>query len=186
MGGLVLLFMRYVMAAIFIKSGAVKLASRRGFRSAVAGYKLLPASLVTPVAAAVALAEALCGILVLLGIYGSVASFILVFLLLAFSAAMGINLAGGRVIDCGCGGTEFAAISWRHVGVDLLLAASAGGMAVFFPSAMAIISGPGTYFTLRVPAGSALGTLLTALLCLVAWRSLRAAWRVRLLAARAR
>lgn len=184
--GLLLLFIRYAGSSMFIRSGVVKLASLQGFESAVAGYKLLPKVLVKPIAFAVALTEALCGLLVFLGIYGSLAFFVLAFLLLVFAVAMGINLARGQIIDCGCGGVKFAVISWRHVRIDILLAACAAGMAVAFPSVMVIASGPGAVFAVAVPASSALGILLAALLCLVMARVLRATRRAIFLADSAR
>lgn len=69
----------------------------------VAKYRLLPVGFAYRAAYVVAGLEAL--IVVLLWLYQPLGAVLLVFLLLAYTAAIGINLQRGRTsMDCGCGG----------------------------------------------------------------------------------
>ncbi|MGV3512384.1 MAG: MauE/DoxX family redox-associated membrane protein [Novosphingobium sp.] len=91
--------------AIFLSAGIAKLRSRRVFPGVVANYRLLPDVLVAPVAAALPIAEVVVGLGLIAGL--RVAAIPAGVLLLAFAAAMAINIGRGRShIDCGCGRSE--------------------------------------------------------------------------------
>ncbi len=90
---------------VFLTSGISKMRNYRVFPGVVANYRLLPAALVGPAAAALPVAEVLIGAALLAGLSLSVipASALLV----AFAAAMAINIGRGRAhIDCGCGRSD--------------------------------------------------------------------------------
>ena len=175
-----LLITRFAMAAIFIRAGAVKLANLREFRLAVANYELLPLSLVPAVAVSVAAGEVAGGVLLLLGVASGMASAVLAALLVCFSAAIGLNLARGRIFDCGCGGrTVPQLISWRHVAVNLVLAALAICVAIAPPIGLELLPGPRGVFSVELPAGSGIPLLLATVLCLLTARMLAAALAIR-------
>ncbi|CAB3759646.1 methylamine utilization protein MauE [Burkholderia sp. MSh2] len=118
-------------AAVVVLLGAfAKMRRPAAFSQALAGYRLLPDALTAPVAFAIPLAE-LAGAAALLFPDTRTAGAIgLIALLLAFAAAMAINLLRGRTdIDCGCSGFSTAradaprGIGWLHVGRALLLVA---------------------------------------------------------------
>lgn len=109
-------------AWLFVILGIMKMANRPAFRAAVVGYRLLGESLSTIAAVLIPPAEIVPGILMLVGRGGVAVPLAMSALLLAFSAAIGLNLVRGRDIDCGCdGGVTPSKISWAHVRRNVLL-----------------------------------------------------------------
>lgn len=170
----VLLTLRFLIAGLFLRAGTVKLADRADFQQAVKNYQLVPAPLVKTVAAAVPAAEMIAGFLLLLGVATSIAGWLLAALLAGFSAAIAINLARGRVFDCGCGGSAPRNISWQHVASNLLLAASAAVVALAPLPKLALRNGPGAVLSPAVPPGSGVPFVLAAALGMVMAVLLRA------------
>lgn len=170
----ILLVMRFYLAVVFLRAGTVKLADRREFRSAVANYEILPAGLVGAAAVTVPAVEVAAGTLLLLGVLPGVVAAVLAALLLAFAAGIAVNLARGRVFDCGCdtGSAAPQTISWGHVTVDALLAAGAVALCLAPPRDLALLPGPGGAFAVGVPGGSTLPVLLAAALVFLVARVL--------------
>jgi hypothetical protein len=111
---------------VFMLAGAGKLRHRDLFPGVVANYRLLPASMVAPVAAVLPVMEMIIGAnLLVRGMAVSVYAATAMALLLIFAAAMAINIARGRRhIDCGCGRSQLRQpLSWLLVGRNVLLAA---------------------------------------------------------------
>lgn len=91
--------------AVFLGAGLAKLRNRRVFPGVVANYRLLPEALVAPVALTLPIAEVVIGLMLIAGL--RVAAVPAGMMLLAFAAAMAINIGRGRShIDCGCGRSE--------------------------------------------------------------------------------
>lgn len=175
-----LLLLRYILSGIFLRSGLTKALDPTGFRKAMAGYKLVPQRLLIPMAISVMMTEGICGVLLALGIYTSLVAYVLAALLMAFSAAISTNLVRGRVIDCGCGGSNVAIpISWRHVVADIVMAASAVAIAIAPPRELILLSGPGGVLSVPTPAGTGLTAVLAAMICLVVVPTIRAALALR-------
>jgi len=179
--GLFLLLARWVVAGVFLRSGLAKATGLAAFRSAVANYRLLPPALVTPVAAILPFAEILAAALLAFGVLTVVVAAALALLLVAFALAIGINLARGRVFDCGCTGSAATPrrISWRHVTADLLLAMVAAAIAVAPPAAAQLWRGPAGLAHVATPGGGVFPVLLAACVGLVMTSLLRAAADVR-------
>lgn len=109
-------------AGIFTGAAIHKLRSFTEFSAFVAGYRLLPVSLVRPASAGIVLLEigAIAGAL---GAPAPLAQLPAAALVL-YALAMTVNLARGRAsIDCGCGGTPMP-ISATLVLRNLVLAAA--------------------------------------------------------------
>jgi uncharacterized membrane protein YphA (DoxX/SURF4 family) len=168
MTALVLLAARWVIAGIFVRSGLGKTAGLAEFRIAVANYELLPASLVAPVAYSLPFAEIVAGVLLALGVLPVVVAAALALMLAAFAAAIAVNLARGRVFDCGCAGSAATAqvIGWQHVLIDFVLAGAAAAVALAPPPANLFL-GPGGLAKISMPGGGAFPVLLSVVLCLV-------------------
>jgi hypothetical protein len=166
--GLVFLAARWVMAAIFLRSGLAKATDLAGFRSAVGNYELVPAGLVTPVSMSLPFAEITAAVLLALGVLPVVIAALLSLLLVAFSVAIAINLARGRVFDCGCAGSAAVPrmISWPHVIVDLVLAAVAAALAIAPPAVAQLWRGPAGLVHVGAPDAGALPVLLAVLVFL--------------------
>lgn len=175
-----LLVIRFYIAIVFIRAGFIKLADLAEFRLAVANYRILPAGLANTAAVAVPLLEVTAGLLLLLGVLPGIVAAILAALLLCFSAAIAVNLARGRVFDCGCGGgIAPRLINWRHVMINLMLAALAVLTAIAAPAGFDLLHGPRGVFSIGVPAGSGIPIVLAAALGFMTVRMLGAAVAMR-------
>lgn len=93
---------RVALGLVFLAAAWPKLLDPPGFAKAVAGYALLPAALVPALALVLPWLEALTGLGLLLGTWVGAAARWAALLLLLFMGALGINLARGRAVDCGC------------------------------------------------------------------------------------
>ena len=95
----------YAIAGLFIKAALDKLRAFSVFRATLQDYALLPAGLVSPCAVLVVAIEAFIALGVFTSVGAKQALLLAVFVLLAYAAAIGINLLRGRRdIDCGCMG----------------------------------------------------------------------------------
>ncbi len=173
----ILVIVRVLIAVVFLRAGIVKLTSRKAFRLAVANYEILPVGLTPAAAVIIPAAEVTAGLLLLLGVLPAVVAAVLAALLVCFSAAIAVNLARGRTFDCGCGNSRVApqTISWRHVAVNTVLAASAAAISVAPPGGLELLPGPRGVFSIGIPGGSGLPVLLSAALVLLTARMLAAA-----------
>lgn len=122
---------RFVLAFVFLSAALPKLLSRFAFERAVGNYRLLPTSLVRPVATWLPRFELLGALALLLGIAVAPVAASVALLLAVFAVAIGVNLARGRSIDCGCfNSTVPRRIGWRLVLGDISLAAAAALVAL--------------------------------------------------------
>lgn len=93
---------RVAVAIILVSAGLAKLRDWPHFHGIVSDYRVLPEGTVSFAAAALPPLEILLGILLLFPL-GSIPGLASAVLLLAFAAAIAINLHRGRIaIDCGC------------------------------------------------------------------------------------
>jgi putative oxidoreductase len=93
-----------VLAVVLGFSGAVKLRHPLAFADAIEGYRILPRSLARPAALAIALAEAVCAVLLAMPWTRLAGLVVAGGLVGAFLAAMSLALARGQRIGCGCFG----------------------------------------------------------------------------------
>jgi uncharacterized membrane protein YphA (DoxX/SURF4 family) len=95
---------RLGLAAVWLISGAVKLADPAQTYVAVQAYDVLPRGLVGPVATALPLLELLVGVLLLAGLVTRYVAGVALALLAVLIAAIAQSWARGLSIDCGCFG----------------------------------------------------------------------------------
>jgi uncharacterized membrane protein YphA (DoxX/SURF4 family) len=93
---------RVVLGCVFIYASLDKIIHPDFFAEAVYSYQLSPEVAVNLVAIWLPWLEFCCGVLLLLGLWVGGSILILNGLLLVFLTAMGINLARGLDIHCGC------------------------------------------------------------------------------------
>jgi len=98
------LLLRLVLGGVLLLAGISKLRDRAAFRAAVAEYDVLPRELEHPFAMLLPWAEAVLGVLLLLGLGTVAVASLAVPLFAAFGIAIGVNLARGRHFDCHCFG----------------------------------------------------------------------------------
>lgn len=94
--------LRIVLGCVFIYASLDKIIHPDFFAEAVYNYQLSPEVAVNLVAIWLPWLEFWCGVLLVLGLWVSGSILILSGLLLVFLSAMGINLARGLDIHCGC------------------------------------------------------------------------------------
>lgn len=136
------LAVRFVLAFVFVMAALPKILNLREFQRAVANYNLLPASLASAVALVLPPIELACGLFLLIGVGVTPVGIASAALLVAFAAAVGINLVRGRRIDCGCAGSVAPrTISWQLVAGDAALAAMATFAALVNPHTLALQRG---------------------------------------------
>lgn len=179
---LVLLAARCLIVCVFLRAGSAKMTDLADFRSAVMNYRLLPSALVPAVALSLPFAEVLAALMLAAGILQTVVAGFLALLLLIFAAAIGINLARGRVFDCGCAGAAPQAIGWTHVASNAAMAALATALAVAPSRTLAVWPGVAGPFPVATPHDDALPVVLAVVLCLVMATVFRRALALRALA----
>jgi len=135
----VALVARVALAAVLVTSAVAKVRDREGARTAVRGFGV-PASLVAPVAVALAPLELASAALLLTSGWGVTAGALLAALLLtAFTVAIVVNLARDNRIECHCfGALSTKPLSWWSVLRNVVLLALAalvlaGGTAQAWP-----------------------------------------------------
>jgi hypothetical protein len=93
---------RLLLGAVFIVAAVPKIADPPSFAHMIANYRILPLPLVNPLALFLPWVEILSGIALVLGIFRKTAATFVGALLLVFIAAIGVNLARDRAVQCGC------------------------------------------------------------------------------------
>jgi uncharacterized membrane protein YphA (DoxX/SURF4 family) len=88
----------------FLAAAWPKLVDPPGFRQTLFHYALLPEGALVPLALTLPWVELVAALALLLPRLRRSAALVLLVLLLAFSGALALNLARGRVVDCGCFG----------------------------------------------------------------------------------
>jgi len=95
------------LVALLLHAALGKLRAPLHFAGVLADYRLLPAAWVTPASWLLPIGELAVAAGLALPATRSAAALACAALLLAYAAAIGINLARGRrTIDCGCGGPD--------------------------------------------------------------------------------
>jgi uncharacterized membrane protein YphA (DoxX/SURF4 family) len=97
---------QFVLAAFFVVAGISKIVDPPGFAHEIHNYKMVPGALVNAMALILPWIEVVTGAALFLGIVRRTAAKILAVLLLVFIVALGVNLARGHPVDCGCFGTS--------------------------------------------------------------------------------
>jgi len=100
--------LRIVLGCVFIYASLDKIRHPDFFAEAVYNYQLLPEVAVNLVAIWLPWLELLSGVLLILGLWVRGSVLVLSGLLLVFLGALGINLARGLDIHCGCFTTQSA------------------------------------------------------------------------------
>lgn len=123
--------LRYFLACVFIASSVPKLVAPRDFGSALRAYRAVPERFAGAIALWLPRVELAIAIAFLAGIAATVAASIACALLLVMGAAVGIDVAAGRIIDCGCFGRSASRpISWILVAQNVGLALASAVVAI--------------------------------------------------------
>jgi putative oxidoreductase len=96
--------LQFVLAAFFVVAGIAKVADPPGFAHEIHNYGLVPGFAVNAMALVLPWLEIVVGVSLFLSLWTRSAARILALLLVVFIAALSINLARGKPVDCGCFG----------------------------------------------------------------------------------
>jgi uncharacterized membrane protein YphA (DoxX/SURF4 family) len=90
------------LGAIFVVAALPKIADPPSFAHMIYNYRLVPGLAVNALALVMPWVELLAGLALILGVWPREAAMLAGLLLLVFIVAIGINLARGHAVDCGC------------------------------------------------------------------------------------
>ena len=93
---------RWILGLTFIYASFHKIMLPEDFARIVYGYDLFPHVLINLIAIIIPFLELVAGLALIIGLYPRSAAIIINALLLAFIAALTINLIRGHEFDCGC------------------------------------------------------------------------------------
>jgi putative oxidoreductase len=136
-----LFVVRLVLGFLFIFASIEKISQPEEFARSITYYHLLPIALVNLVALLLPWIELLAGLFLLLGILPRGSALLLLLLLGIFIVAIGISLARGLDISCGCFGTAAARkVGWAALGEDALMLLGSL-LLYYFPSTLLTLEG---------------------------------------------
>lgn len=113
---------RLYLAAVFLLACFHKLLEPQAFAVDIATYDILPLSLVNPMALVLPWVELLAGVMLVVGFRARAAALLVAGMMAVFTVAIGIALAKGLDMSCGCFASQGAVedpISWRTILRDL-------------------------------------------------------------------
>ncbi|MCP4345605.1 MAG: DoxX family membrane protein [Desulfobacterales bacterium] len=111
---------RLYIAGLFIYASMYKINYTAEFAETIASYQMVPYWGVNIIAATLPWTELICGILLAAGIRARSAAVVIIFLLLAFTAGIAVNLLRDSPISCGCFTTLGETISWQTLVRDII------------------------------------------------------------------
>ena len=118
---------RWVVGAVLIWASLSKIPEPALFAQTVRAYDVLPVSLVHLFAVVVPWTELVVGVLMVIGMWTRSAALVAVGLLGSFGIAVGINIARGADMTCGCFGLDGAGGTLEAAAAkDLALIAMSG------------------------------------------------------------
>jgi uncharacterized membrane protein len=102
---------RLVYGAMFIYAGAEKMADADTFAAVIFNYQILPAKAVYAAAMLMPAVEIVCGLALCANTLARGASVVLNLLMVGFIGAMGLAMARGLDVTCGCFGGSGQAVT---------------------------------------------------------------------------
>jgi len=112
------------LGALFVIAAIPKIADPPSFAHMIYNYRIVPASLVNLMALTMPWVELLAGLALIIGVWKRAALGLIGAMLVVFIVAIGINLARGNAIDCGCFNVADAGKSYeqriRDMWLDIL------------------------------------------------------------------
>jgi putative oxidoreductase len=107
------------LGAIFVVAALPKIADPPSFAHMIYNYRLVPGAAVNALALVLPWVELLVGLALILGVWPREAAALAGLLLIVFIAAIAINLARGRAVDCGCFDVHAAGKSREELLADM-------------------------------------------------------------------
>lgn len=130
-GRVVVVALRFVVAAVFLVAALPKITDPSTFATDIDNYRMLPDAMIGPVAVFLPLLEALVGIALVTGVHARGASLVASAMLVAFAIGMVQAISRGIDLDCGCfGHVVETRVSWLTVTRNVVLTLACGVIAM--------------------------------------------------------
>jgi putative oxidoreductase len=130
---------RWLLGALLVWAGAAKIGHPEALASAIAGFRLLPAGVIAPLAVILPYFEVLLGLYLIAGLFTRVAAWVATVQFVLYAAVIASAVLRGIPANCGCFGPGDTAVAdWPHVAFDLALAGIALFIALRAPGAFAL------------------------------------------------
>ena len=107
------------LGVFFVVAALPKIVDPPSFAHMVYNYRIVPASLVNLMALTMPWVELLAGLALIAGVWTRAARMLVGLMLVVFMTAIGINLARGNAIDCGCFNVADAGKSYEQRIADM-------------------------------------------------------------------
>jgi uncharacterized membrane protein YphA (DoxX/SURF4 family) len=131
--------MRVVLGGLLIVTGALKVGHAPDLAAAIAGFRLLPAGTVGPLALALPFFELLLGGYLVAGLFTRTAAIVAAAQFVIYAGAIASAVIRHIPANCGCFGPHDAAVAdWPHVAFDLALALLSALVAYRAPGILAV------------------------------------------------
>lgn len=122
-GRIFLVFLRLILAAVFLFAAPGKLADPTSFARDIDNYRMIPDALIGPLALMIPPAEIVIGLALVSGVWARGAALVSSAMLVGFAVGMVQAIVRGIDLDCGCfGALAEAQVSGWTVGRNLTLA----------------------------------------------------------------
>jgi uncharacterized membrane protein YphA (DoxX/SURF4 family) len=131
--------MRVVLGGLLVVTGALKVGHAPDLAAAIAGFRLLPAGAVGPLALALPFFELLLGGYLVVGLFTRTAAIVAAVQFVIYAGAIASAVIRHIPANCGCFGPHDTAVAdWPHVAFDLALALLSAFVAYRAPGILAI------------------------------------------------
>lgn len=133
------LILRILLGGLLIVAGALKVGHPVELAADVAGFRLLPAAVVAPLALALPYVEMLLGAYLVVGLLTRFVAALAAVQFVVYAAAIASAVIRHIPANCGCFGPGDAVVAdWPHVAFDLVLALIGVCIAYGAPGALAL------------------------------------------------
>lgn len=130
---------RILVGGLLLATGVLKIGHSADLAAAIAGFRLLPAGVVGPMALALPYIELLLGAYLVAGLFTRAVAVIAALQFGIYAAAIASAVVRHIPANCGCfGPADTAAADWPHVAFDLVLAAASAFIAYGAPGVLAV------------------------------------------------
>jgi len=135
----IVLVVRLLLGGLLLVAGVLKIGHAADLAASIAGFRLLPAAIVGPLALALPYLEVLAGGYLIAGLFTRAVAAIAALQFVLYAGAIASAVLRHIPANCGCfGPNDVTQADWPHVGFDLALAAAGAFVAWRAPGAYAV------------------------------------------------
>jgi uncharacterized membrane protein YphA (DoxX/SURF4 family) len=133
------LVVRVLLGGLLVVAGTLKIGHATELAANIAGFRLLPATIVGPLAVAIPFIEILLGAYLVAGLFTRAAATLAALQFVCYAGAIASAVVRHIPVNCGCFGPNDSAVAdWPHVAFDLMLAVASLFIAYGAPGALAV------------------------------------------------